>query len=167
ARVALDFDHDGYPALLGGGDCNDHDPSINPGAEEWPDDGIDQNCDGKDASAAALRAPPLAPVPPAVPPDLNLLLVTIDTLRADHLGCYGYRRPASPEIDRLAAQGTLFENGWAHAPSTRYSMPAIATGRWPSAIGWNESIWWPGIAPGQHTIGVALKALGYHTGAFF
>jgi arylsulfatase A-like enzyme len=167
ARVALDFDHDGYPWLLGGGDCNDRDPTINPGAEEWPDDGIDQNCDGKDASAAALRAPPLAPVPDAVPRDLNILLVTIDTLRADHLGCYGYARPTSPEIDALAAQGTLFTNGWAHAPSTRYSMPAIATGRWPSAIAWDESIFWPRIGTGQRTIGQALKALGYYTGAYY
>ncbi len=97
---------------------------------------------------ATARTPPspcrrrrsMAPLPRGVPSDLNLLLVTIDTLRADHLGCYGYARPTSPAIDGLAAAGALFENGWAHAPSTRYSMPAIATGRWPSAITWDESI---------------------------
>ena len=167
ARVALDFDRDGYPRLLGGGDCDDRDPDVNPGAQEWPEDGVDQNCDGKDATAAALRSPPLHPVPPSVPPDLNLVLVTIDTLRADHLGAYGYQRKTSPVMDRLAAEGTFFENGWAHAPSTRYSMPALATGRWPSAIAWDESIFWPRIAPQQRTIGETLRALGYLTGAFY
>ena len=62
-----------------------------------------------------------------MPADLDLVFITIDTLRADHLGCYGYARPTSPAIDALAAEGALFENGWAHAPSTRYSMPAMAT----------------------------------------
>jgi len=171
ARVALDFDGDGYPWLLGGGDCNDRDPQINPGAQEWPDDGIDQNCDGKDASAASLKSPPLHAVPDAVPRDLNLILVTIDTLRADHLGAYGYRRPTSPVMDKLAAEGTLFENGWAHAPSTRYSMPALATGRWPSAITWEDCSgcerFWPRIGREDPTIGEVLHGLGYFTGALY
>src|SRR5262249_29171263 len=156
ARVLLDFDGDGYPALLGGGDCDDGDPAVHPGAVDFPGDGVDQDCDGRDASAARLQPPPFAPVPAAVPADLNFLLITIDTLRADHLGCYGYARPTSPVIDRLAAEGALFLDGWAHAPSTRYSMPAIATGRWPSAIQWDESIWWPRIAPGVRTMGEAM-----------
>jgi arylsulfatase A-like enzyme len=171
ARVALDFDRDGYTRLLGGGDCHDGDPEINPAAQEWPDDGIDQNCDGKDATATGLRAPPLHPVPDSIPRDLNLILVTIDTLRADRLGAYGYRRPTSPEMDRLAAEGTLFESGWAHAPSTRYSMPALATGRWPSSISWEDCAgcdnWWPRISRDQRTIGEVLDELGYHTGAFY
>ncbi len=167
ARRVLDWDRDGYPRLLGGGDCDDANPAVHPGILDLPDDGIDQDCDGKDASVSVLAPPPFAPVPDTVPRDLNLLLVTIDTVRADHLGCYGYTRPTSPEIDRLAAGGALFVNGWAHAPSTRYSMPAIATGRWPSAITWDESIWWPRIGPGVRTIAEALKAEGYFTGAFY
>ena len=55
-------------------------------------------------------------------------------------------RPSSTGWPR---DGVLFENAWAHAPSTRYSMPAIVTGRWPSAIKWDMSIWWPGIARDQ------------------
>ena len=163
----FDFDHDGYARFFGGGDCDDSDPERNPGARDWPDDGIDQDCDGKDATAAALRSPPFQPVPDAVPHDLKVLLVTIDTLRADHVGTYGYRRPTTPNLDRLAAESTVFENGWAHAPSTRYSMPAIATGRWPSAIDWDESIWWPRIAPSQRMIAESLKGLGYTTGALY
>ena len=163
----FDRDHDGYARFFGGGDCDDGDPERNPGARDWPDDGIDQDCDGKDATAAALRSPPFQPVPEAVPQDLKILLVTIDTLRADHVGTYGYRRPTTPNLDRLASESTVFENGWAHAPSTRYSMPAIATGRWPSAIEWDESIWWPRIAPSQRMIAESLKGLGYTTGALY
>ena len=164
---SFDFDHDGYSRFFGGGDCDDRDPERNPGAQDWPDDGIDQDCDGKDASSESLRSPPFHPVPASVPADLKFLFVTIDTLRADHLGCYGYARPTTPALDRLASESVLFENGWAHAPSTRYSMPAIATSRWPSAIKWDESIWWPRIDPSVRTIGEALHDLGYTTAAFY
>ncbi|HEY8923868.1 MAG TPA: sulfatase-like hydrolase/transferase [Polyangia bacterium] len=166
-RRVLDRDRDGYARLLGGGDCDDGDPSVHPGVLDFPDDGIDQDCDGKDASVSVLAPPPFAAVPEAVPRDLNLLLVTIDTVRADHLGCYGYGRPTSPALDGLARESALFVNGWAHAPSTRYSMPAIATGRWPSAITWDESIWWPRIGPKVRTLAEDLKAAGYLTAAFF
>jgi arylsulfatase A-like enzyme len=166
-QSAFDFDHDGYARFFGGGDCDDGDAERNPGARDWPDDGIDQDCNGKDATAAALRSPPFFPVPDSVPSDLKILFVTIDTLRADHVGSYGYRRPTTPNLDRLAGESTLFVNGWAHAPSTRYSMPAIAAGRWPSAIEWDESIWWPRIAPGQRLIAESLKSLGYTTAAFY
>ena len=164
---SFDLDHDGYSRFFGGGDCDDRDPSRNPGAQDWPDDGIDQDCDGKDASIESLRSPLYHPVPASVPTDLKFLFVTIDTLRADHLGCYGYPRPTTPVLDRLASESVLFENGWAHAPSTRYSMPAIATSRWPSAIKWDESIWWPRIDSSMRTIGEALHDLGYTTAAFY
>jgi arylsulfatase A-like enzyme/MFS family permease len=166
-RQLLDFDHDGYAGWLGGGDCDDRDPDIHPEAIDYPKDGIDSDCDGQDAAEGTPAAAVLAPVPASVPADLDLVFITIDTLRADHLGCYGYSRPTSPEIDRLAAEGTLFENGWAHAPSTRYSMPALASGRWPSAIDWDESIWWPRLGRGVRTLGEALHGDGYFTGGIF
>lgn len=171
ARAAFDADHDGYPRRLGGGDCNDRDPAINPGALDWPEDGIDQDCDGADATVTALGAQPFVPVPPPVPADLSVVFITVDTLRADHLGCYGYSRPTSPVLDGLAAEGALFVNGWAHAPSTRYSMPAIATSRWPSAVPLEDcdgcSSWWHRIAPSARTIGQAFKSAGYDTAAFY
>jgi arylsulfatase A-like enzyme len=166
-RALLDLDRDGFARALGGGDCDDRDPATHPGALDLPGDGLDADCDGQDASEALPSPARMVELPASVPADLNLLLITIDTLRADHLGCYGYPRATSPVIDALAATGTLFENGWAHAPSTRYSMPAIATGRWPSAITWDESIWWPRIGPGVRTAAEALHDGGYFTGGMF
>ncbi len=166
-RKLLDFDGDGYARALGGGDCDDSDPEIHPGALDLPGDGIDADCDGQDATAALPPPARMAELPISVPRELNLILVTIDTLRADHLGCYGYGRPTSPAIDGLATESTLFENGWAHAPSTRYSMPAIATGRWPSAITWDESIWWPRLGPNMRTTAQALHDDGYFTAGMF
>jgi len=166
-RRLLDFDGDGYARALGGGDCDDRDPEIHPGALDLPGDGIDADCDGEDAGEALPPPARMVDLPAPVPADLDLLLVTIDTLRADHLGCYGYPRPTSPVIDALAAEGALFENGWAHAPSTRYSMPAIAAGRWPSAISWDESIWWPRLGPDVRTTAQALHDAGYFTGGMF
>jgi arylsulfatase A-like enzyme len=166
-QTMLDFDGDGYARALGGGDCDDSDPDIHPGAIDLPGDGVDADCDGQDATDALPPPATMAELPASVPPDLNLLLVTIDTLRADHLGCYGYGRATSPAIDALAAESALFENGWAHAPSTRYSMPAIATGRWPSAITWDESIWWPRLGPNMRTTAEALHDDGYFTAGMF
>lgn len=59
----------------------------------------------------------------------NLLLVTIDALRADHLSCYGYGRPTTPALDRLAAEGVRFANAFANAPMTVPSLPQLFTGR--------------------------------------
>ena len=166
-RAMLDFDGDGYARALGGGDCDDHDPDVHPGALDIPGDGIDADCDGQDATDALPPPAAMAELPASVPRDLNLLLVTIDTLRADHLGCYGYGRATSPALDGLAAESALFVNGWAHAPSTRYSMPAIATGRWPSAITWDESIWWPRLGRNMRTTAEALHDDGYFTAGMF
>src|SRR5262245_41016217 len=65
----------------------------------------------------------------------NLLLIVVDTLRADHLGCYGHRRPTSPQIDaRLAALGAVVEQAYAPAPWTIPSMMALFTGRTPGRL---------------------------------
>src|SRR2546427_9217885 len=65
----------------------------------------------------------------------NVLLITIDTLRADRLGCYGYARARSPHIDRLPAQGALFERAYTTLPRTTQSVASILTGRYPKSHG--------------------------------
>src|SRR5437868_5904404 len=59
---------------------------------------------------------------------LNIVVVTIDTVRADHVGCYGYKEAETPNLDRLAAAGALFEHAIAQAPLTPPSHASIFTG---------------------------------------
>ena len=116
-RKTFDFDRDGYSAILGGGDCNDFDRAIHPGAVDVPDDGIDQNCLGGDLQlVSTAHDAHFVDLPATVPRGQNILFITIDTLRADHVGAYGYARATTPTLDALAADGALFENAWAHAP---------------------------------------------------
>jgi choline-sulfatase len=63
---------------------------------------------------------------------LNLVIVTIDTLRADHLHCYGYQKIETPVLDHLAERGVLFENAVAQAPLTPPSHASIFTGQYPT-----------------------------------
>src|SRR5215217_5833520 len=72
-----------------------------------------------------------APARPIPLPDV--VLVTIDTLRADRVGVYGAATPATPNLDQLARQGVIFENATAHAPLTLPSHASILTGQYPTA----------------------------------
>ena len=64
-----------------------------------------------------------------------VIILDIDTLRADHLGCYGYRRNTSPRIDELASQGTVFDWAFAQAPNTPPSQASILTSLYPRTHG--------------------------------
>lgn len=62
----------------------------------------------------------------------NVILIVMDTARADHLSCYGYSRKTTPNIDKIARQGVLFENAFSTAPWTPPSHASIFTGKYPS-----------------------------------
>jgi len=95
----------------------------------------------------------------------NLLLITIDTLRADHLGCYGYRSIQTPVIDSLAAEGILYENCIAQSPMTLPSHCTILTGTYPQFHGVRDNIAFS-LDPKIPTIAEILKSRGYSTGGF-
>jgi arylsulfatase A-like enzyme len=139
ARGLRDADGDGYSAFLGGADCNDQDPAVHPGASEIPDNGTDDNCIGGDRSSADDDGPlaPPEPAPPTRAIDFrgNLLVVLIDTTRADALGVADLDRPSrTPNIDALAARGAYFTRAYAQAPNTARSVPSIMASRLPSQI---------------------------------
>jgi arylsulfatase A-like enzyme len=65
----------------------------------------------------------------------NVILISIDTLRADMLGCYGYGRPSSPHLDAFAREGTLFETALTTAPWTLPAHGSLLTGLYPNRHG--------------------------------
>ena len=65
------------------------------------------------------------------PPTGSVILVVVDTLRADHLGLYGYARPTSPNLDAWAKDGRVFDHAYAPSPWTLPSFASIYTGHWP------------------------------------
>ncbi len=94
---------------------------------------------------------------------LNVLLITIDTLRADHLGSYGYTRNTSPRMDALAGKGVLFEQAYTYWPKTRGSFVALLTGKRASQTGYGKSH--PVLLGMNPTLASVLKASGYATAA--
>jgi len=174
ARRLTDGDGDGFSARFGGGDCDDTRADVHPGAEDIPGDGVDQNCEGGDAVAAApaITIQPLHP-PAAAPKQQrragafagNILIVTIDALRADRLGVAGYSRARgkslTPNLDALARRGTYFRRVWAQAPNTPRSFPATLTSRYPSEIAWdNPGANYPNLLPVNPTFFQVLGATG-------
>jgi arylsulfatase A-like enzyme/Flp pilus assembly protein TadD len=96
---------------------------------------------------------------------LDVLLITVDTLRADALGAYGNPRASTPWVDRLAAEGVRFNRAYAHNVVTLPSHSNILSGRYPFEHGVrdNAGFRFPGTVD---TLATRLKALGYRTGAF-
>jgi len=106
----------------------------------------------------------------------SVVLVVVDTLRADHLGCYGYGGPTSPGLDRLAGEGVRFHQLVSAAPWTLPSVVSLMTSTWPSVHGatiWDEgprSIDTPigirGIDRRIATLAETFQQAGYHTRAW-
>ncbi|HZQ68127.1 MAG TPA: sulfatase-like hydrolase/transferase [Terriglobales bacterium] len=97
-------------------------------------------------------------------PARNLVVITIDTLRADHLGCYGYKQIRTPNIDSLASDGFRFERAFAVVPVTLPSHTTIFTGTYPMLSGMHD-FGDNKLNPDQPTLASVLKQQGYATGA--
>jgi arylsulfatase A-like enzyme/HEAT repeat protein len=110
--------------------------------------------------AAERSLPPLPDGPRR--PEADVVVITIDALRADHLGAYGYRRRATtPNIDALARQATRFERAYAQAPHTSFSVASMLTGKYFPTLA--------RLAPGEihEPIAAVLRHYGWRTAAFF
>lgn len=137
---------------------------------------VTPSSDGK----APLAAPPhhaAAPAPGPPPPAAgrldglpDIVLVTIDTLRREHLGCYGYFRPTSPHLDALAAEGLVFDRALASMSSTLPSHLTMLTGLYPHQHGMNSNLRGavhPFLSePGRRSAAEILLEAGYRTAAF-
>ena len=101
----------------------------------------------------------------AVFPDRpDVILVTIDTLRADHVGCYGYAAAQTPMLDRLCAEGVKFTNAYTASPITNTSHASIMTGLYPSRHGVAD--FGVPLAASHPTLAEQFQKAGYKTAAF-
>lgn len=95
----------------------------------------------------------------------NVLLITLDTVRADRIGAYGYAKAATPALDRLAREGVRFADATTQAPLTGPAHAALLTGRYPARLGVRDNATTP-LPTDADTLAERLKAKGYRTGGF-
>ena len=114
---------------------------------------------GKTPNYATLAPRPEGPGP-------NVVFVTVDTLRADHLGCYGYPRPTSPFLDSIAAEGTRCADATAAASWTKPATGTILTGLYPSRHGALYHGSMLHLPEGKETLAEAFRNRGYVTAGF-
>lgn len=123
------------------------------------------------APAGCDRAPPAATRPAgsgetaAGGAPLNVLLVTMDTTRADRIGCYGWSAARTPTLDALAARGTRFDAAFSHAPITLPSHASLHTGVYPPEHGVRDNGRYI-LGPGLPTLAEQFRRHGYATAAF-
>jgi arylsulfatase A-like enzyme len=120
--------------------------------------GLALSCGGPTRPRPALPAPGAAA-------GHNLILVTLDTTRADHLGCYGYDRAQTPTLDNLAAGGLRFARAFTTAPVTLPAHASIVTGLLPVHHGVRHNSEYR-LADDHRTLAEVLREAGYATGAF-
>lgn len=101
------------------------------------------------------------PPPPVNKP--NVLLIVLDTVRADHLSSYGYTRTTTPNIDLLAANGVVFESAFANSSWTLPAHASLLTGRLPFE---HKADWWDPLDETFPTLAEAMAQSGYRTAAF-
>src|SRR3954464_13601036 len=100
----------------------------------------------------------------AAGPAPNVVVITIDTLRADHLGCYGYKQIHTAAIDGLAGDSLRFERAYTSVPVTLPSHSALFTGTYPTFSGMHD-LSATKLSLTQPTLALVLKEHGYTTGA--
>ncbi|MBZ0235402.1 MAG: sulfatase-like hydrolase/transferase, partial [Deltaproteobacteria bacterium] len=176
-RKANDLDGDGFGSLLGENDCAPRKKSIRPGVRDMPDNGIDENCDGRDFSMRDLIQPsgPTVPVPTAFQKPWNVLFITIDTVRYDYTSFGGRKtgpkkRDTTPRLAELVSRSASFTFAQAPSAGTMASVPAILTSKFfHSGIALDEKNIKPGMPPrlkkDNTTLAEIMKRGGYTTGA--
>lgn len=97
-------------------------------------------------------------------PDASVFVISIDTLRADHLPAYGYSKVETPSIDAFAREAVLFENAYSQVPLTLPSHVSLFTGRLPGETGVRDNIGYR-LPPTADTLAKRLASRGYATGA--
>ena len=133
-RSLSDVDADGFSHVLWGGDCAAWDGEISPGAQDLPGDGIDQDCSGADAVRRAIDP---ASVPLATKPaPRSVLLITVETLRADHMSLFGYPQKTTPALERRAPALRIYERAYTTGTWTSIAIPTLLRGVFARRLRW-------------------------------
>jgi choline-sulfatase len=136
-RGATDFDRDDFSSLLNGGDCAAFNGAVNPSAREIPGNGLDDNCMLGDSAIVDDSNKTAVTSESAV--DTSVILITVDTVRPDHLSVYGYPRPTTPNLNRFAAtQAMVFDRAYSASAWTSLAISAMMRGLYPRRIEWTK-----------------------------
>jgi len=162
-----DFDGDGSPSFPVSLDCAPFNAKIRPYAKEIPGNGIDEDCDGLDILFTGYLPPKRTrPRRSKVDPKPDIVLITIDAVRADHLGVYGYERPTSPNLDAFAKEATVFQSAFSQDSGTGPSLWSLMVGKTPFQTSLrNAHRFPPQFAPSEVTMTQTLRKEGYETSA--
>jgi arylsulfatase A-like enzyme len=172
-RRVTDFDGDGSSSFFGGRDCRAFDDRFAPGKRDTPGNGLDEDCSGSDSR----------PPSPVTRPDyrvidargFNVVWLSIDALRADHVGSYGYGRKTTPNVDAIARDAIRFERAYAQSTGTWDSVPSMLSGRYPHALSRDYAHpraklgrrWYSyHLGPGMPLVSDVLARSGYATAGF-
>jgi arylsulfatase A-like enzyme len=130
ARRLSDRDKDGFSSAFGGGDCNDRNADVNPGADDLPGNSIDEDCSGTDATAQSTTTAVVTRSArdwrSLIPSKLNIVLLSIDTVRADVMNA---TEPVAPHLRRLQQRAVAYTNAYAPASYTGKSVGPFIIGK--------------------------------------
>ena len=138
-RALSDVDRDGASSMFGGRDCAPFDGSRAPSQTEIAGNGIDEDCDGLDA-ARASGAHKLDHMDTGLDAksvrNYNIVLIIVESLRADHIPAWGFDKPTMPYLSEFARGSLMFREAYSQSSATIYSLPSILTGVIPGALEW-------------------------------
>ncbi|MDE0881447.1 MAG: sulfatase, partial [Myxococcota bacterium] len=165
----IDWDGDGVSSHFGARDCAPFNSEIFPGAVDLPDDGVDQDCYRGDLSSAEMAVSQKVKLPDVghIRRPQKVVLISIDALRPDRLGVYGYKKNrTSPAIDAWAKDAVIFDNAYTSGPYTIAAIPGLLTGRGisqiPNYLAEKGSY---KLASELKTLPEIMRKLGYRTAA--
>ncbi|NOY93040.1 MAG: sulfatase-like hydrolase/transferase [Deltaproteobacteria bacterium] len=164
-RTLTDRDGDGFSFAFGGDDCDDSNADIHPGAADEPGDGVDADCFDGDGSPEVedLNDGAYGERPEGLPAQPNIVLISVDALRPDHLSHNGYARPTSPHLDDFLDGAVVFDQALAQSTRSMLSIPSVFTGRYPSQIAFGPEYLWPTLEASNQTLAESLMRAGYRT----